>query len=164
MNLWKTTPKYSTRPRVEYRYFGQLWRLLVESSQSIHVFDHLWVNNWVFDSILDSIFGSRSSNLTSIHQFYDLASTRLRLQSFGICLHDEPWVWTPLCQYLLYCFCLYFKWKQNPISYGMTKVFSDGSCVEFVELLFEFERSSLLLVRQVHSRAVGVEGVLLISK
>ena len=29
-----------------------------------------------------------------IHQFYDLTSTRLRLQSFGICLDDESQVRT----------------------------------------------------------------------
>ena len=44
---------------------------------------------------------SRSSNLTSILQFSNSASTRLRLQSFDICLDDEPRVGTPLRRYLL---------------------------------------------------------------
>ena len=57
-------------------------------------------NNSIFASILDS----RSSNSTTILQFSDSASTRLRLQSFDIRLDDEPRVWTPLCQYLTLCY------------------------------------------------------------
>ena len=67
-------------------------------------------NYLIFAMILDSIFDSRSSNSTSIHQFYDLASTWLRLQSFGIHLGDEPRVGTPLCRNLVsnstLCFCV----------------------------------------------------------
>ena len=39
--------------------------------------------------------------LTAIHQFYDSASTRLRLQSFGIRLDDEPRVGTLLRRNLM---------------------------------------------------------------
>ena len=38
---------------------------------------------------------------TSIHQLYDLATTRLRLQSFGIRLENEPRVGTPIFWSLL---------------------------------------------------------------
>ena len=52
-------------------------------------------------SILDKYYSRWSnSTSTSIHQFYDSALTRLRLQSFGICLDDEPQVRTPLCRNL----------------------------------------------------------------
>ena len=34
----------------------------------------------------------------SIHQFYELPSTRLRLQSFGIRLNDEPRVGTQFAE------------------------------------------------------------------
>ena len=37
----------------------------------------------------------------------------------------------------------------------MTKVFSDGSRIELVELFLQLQRSSLLLVRQIHSGPVG---------
>ena len=47
-------------------------------------------------SIFGSIFDSRSSNSTSINQFYDSNSTWLRLQSFGIRLDEEPRVGTPM--------------------------------------------------------------------
>ena len=50
-----------------------------------------------FDSILDW----RSSNSTLIFQFCDLASTRLRLQSFNIRLDNELRVGTPLRQYFV---------------------------------------------------------------
>ena len=50
----------------------------------------------MFNSIFDSIFDSRLSKSTSLHQFYDSASTWLRLQSFGIRLDNKPWVRTPL--------------------------------------------------------------------
>ena len=43
-----------------------------------------------------SVFDSWSSNSGSIHQFYDLASTRLRLQSLSNRLDDEFRVGTPL--------------------------------------------------------------------
>ena len=52
-------------------------------------------------SIFDSIFDLRSGNSTSIHQFYDLASTRLRLQSFGISLDDDSLVGSLLRRYLV---------------------------------------------------------------
>ena len=48
----------------------------------------------------NSVLDSRSSNSTSIFQFCDSASTRLRLQSFDIRLDDEPRVGTPLHRYL----------------------------------------------------------------
>ena len=57
--------------------------------------------NTIFASIFDLILDSRSSNSTSIFQFCDSASTRLRLQSFDICLDDEPRVGTPLRRYLI---------------------------------------------------------------
>ena len=57
-------------------------------------------NNWIFASVFDSILDSRSSNSTSIFQFCDSASTRLRLQSFDVCLDDKPRVGTPLRRYL----------------------------------------------------------------
>ena len=50
----------------------------------------------MFASVLGSILNS-----TSIFQFCDSASTRLRLQSFDIRLNDKPLVGTPLCQYLM---------------------------------------------------------------
>ena len=43
----------------------------------------------IFDSVFDLIFDSRSSNSTSIHQFYNSASTQLRSPTFNICLDDE---------------------------------------------------------------------------
>ena len=52
------------------------------------------------DLKLNLIFDSRSSNLTSIQQFYDSALTRLRLQSFSICLDNKSWVRTMLRQNL----------------------------------------------------------------
>ena len=51
--------------------------------------------------VFASIFDSRSSNSTLIHPFYYSASTRLRLQSFGIHLHDKSRVGTPLRRNLL---------------------------------------------------------------
>ena len=56
------------------------------------------LKNSANNSVLDSIFDLGSRNSTSIHQFYDSASTRLRLQSFGIRLNDETGVGTPLRQ------------------------------------------------------------------
>ena len=54
------------------------------------------------NSAKNLIFDSTSSNSTSIHQFYYSASTRLRLQSFGIRLNIfESRVRTPLHQNLL---------------------------------------------------------------
>ena len=58
------------------------------------------LKNSANNSVFNSIFNSRSSNSTSIHQLYDSALTRLRLQSFGIRLDDEPQVGTPLRQCL----------------------------------------------------------------
>ena len=54
----------------------------------------------IFDSVFDSIFDSGSSNSTSIHQFYYLASTQLRSPTFSICLYDESRGGTPVCRYL----------------------------------------------------------------
>ena len=50
----------------------------------------------MFALVLNSIFDSRLSNSTSIHQFCDSASTWLRLRSFGIRLDDESLVGTQL--------------------------------------------------------------------
>ena len=52
------------------------------------------------DSANNLIFDSRPSNSTLIHQFYDSASTQLRLQSFSIGLYDEFRVGNPLCRNL----------------------------------------------------------------
>ena len=86
--LWIKTPSYSPWPRVEYLYFGRLWRLLVKLSQikpNYSCFQpfmgHSQIITWYSTSIL---------------QFSDSAPTRLRLQSFIICLDDEPRVGTPL--------------------------------------------------------------------
>ena len=60
------------------------------------------VANWLALILsLSKWFDMRSSNLTSIHQFDDSASTWLRLQSFGIPLDDEPRVWTLLSRNLI---------------------------------------------------------------
>ena len=50
----------------------------------------------------NSVFNSRWSNSTSIHQFYDSALTQLRLQSFSIRLKNETRVRTPLRRNLLF--------------------------------------------------------------
>ena len=89
-NLWKSRPSYSTRARVDYLF-------IVKKNSA---------KNLIFASILNL----RSSNSTSIHQFYYSASTRLSLQSFGICLDDESRVPTPLRQYL---FCRYNNFSQR---------------------------------------------------
>ena len=81
MNLWKKTLSYSTQPQVEYLYFGRLWGLLVELSQA-------------------KLFGNKLNVRCLIHQFYDLASTQQRLQSFSIRLDDESQVGTLLLQNL----------------------------------------------------------------
>ena len=48
MNLWKSRPSYSTRVRVEYLYFRQIWEKLVESSwvkQRYSCFlPYIWLN------------------------------------------------------------------------------------------------------------------------
>ena len=46
--------------------------------------------------MFDSIFDSGSSNSTSIHLFYYLASTQLKSPTFSIRLNDESRVGTPL--------------------------------------------------------------------
>ena len=52
-------------------------------------------NGWFRLNIrLDIWLDSTQLNLASIHQFYDSTSARLRLQSFGIRLDDEPRVKT----------------------------------------------------------------------
>ena len=55
----------------------------------------------IFDSVVESIFDSRSSNSTTFHQIYSSALTRLRSQTFSICIDDESWVGTPLRRNLL---------------------------------------------------------------
>ena len=47
---------------------------------------------------LDSIFTSKLSNLTWIHQFYDPTTIRLRHYSFGNRLKDKIRIGTPICQ------------------------------------------------------------------
>ena len=74
-----------------------LYKLLIpDSSKNLTFILKNSANNSIFASILES----RSSNSTSILQFSDSASTRLRLQSFDICLDNEPRVGTPLRRYL----------------------------------------------------------------
>ena len=79
----------------------QIYKYLLSDSSKNSTFILNWVNNSIFASVVDSILDSRSSNSTSIFQFCDSASTRLRFQSFNIRLDDEPRVGTPLRRYLV---------------------------------------------------------------
>ena len=123
MNLWKTTSKYSTWPWVEYRYFGLFWRLLVKASQSIihRSYPKLAYGSfktWLITGYLtrystwylawDQVTWTRSINFM----------TRLRLQSFGIPLDNEPRVKTPLRQYLLYFVSAYTLNQGWPLFFG----------------------------------------------
>ena len=54
--------------------------LLSDSSKNSTFIPKNSANNLIFASVFDSILDLRSSNSTSIFQFWDLASTRLRLQ------------------------------------------------------------------------------------
>ena len=58
--------------------------------------------------MFDSIFDSGSSNSTSIHLFYYLASTQLISPTFSICLNNESRVGTPLRQCLLIYYLNFF--------------------------------------------------------
>ena len=72
------------------RLWSHIYKLIMpDSSKNSTLILKKSANNLVFNSIFDSIFISRSSNPTSIHQFYYSALTQLRLQSFGICLYDK---------------------------------------------------------------------------
>ena len=75
--------------------------LLSDSSKNSTFILKNSAKNSIFASVFDSILSSRLSNSTSIFQFCDLASTRLRLQSFDIRLDDEARVGTSLRQNLM---------------------------------------------------------------
>ena len=104
MNLWKSRPSFRLKSESNTCILDDMantsW---VKSNWGIRVFDHIF--DLIFDSVFDSIFNSRSSNLTSIHQFYYLASTRLRSPTFSIRLDDKSRVGTPLRQYLYSTVC-----------------------------------------------------------
>ena len=39
---WQISPKYSLRPRIEYLYFGQIWRIHVEAKQICSNYSWFW--------------------------------------------------------------------------------------------------------------------------
>ena len=105
----KVSIMHDNRPITSDNYkwfFCTLWKESITSSISAHsglpVRDSLIIAHFVGhqdlanfivknsakNSIFTSIFNSRASNSTLIHQFYYLALTRLRLQRFGIRLDD----------------------------------------------------------------------------
>ena len=78
-----------------------IWQVLGESSYTC--FTPFVVQSQVITSKMAdsaSIFASRSSNSTSIHQFYDSTLLRLRTRPCAICLENEPRVGTPICRNL----------------------------------------------------------------
>ena len=84
--------QYSTQPPIKYLYFRRIWWILVESSQiepRYSCFQPFMGHSQIlFDSIFNSIFDSRSSNSTTIHQIYYSALTRLRSRTFRIRLDE----------------------------------------------------------------------------
>ena len=54
-----------------------------------------------YKSLNNGTLYSTQLDLTLIHQFYDSASTQLRLKSFGTRLENKLWVGTPICQSFL---------------------------------------------------------------
>ena len=94
------------------RLWCHLYKLLLpDLSQNSTFILKNSANNSIFASVLDS----RSSNSTSIHQFYYSASTRLRAQTFTIRLDDESQVGTPLRLNLLLTFLTFCRMATSRI-------------------------------------------------
>ena len=90
------------------------------------------------------ILDSTRLDSTSIHQFHDSTLTRLRLQSFGISLENEPWVGTLISQVWLARYCKqWIKTKfcthQNQAFWANTHFFAPPSDVwDILSAIWQF--------------------------